>query len=37
VHYPSDVLTGALLGLFVSFLIFKILRNQLKSFTGPKA
>jgi len=37
VHYPLDVFFGALLGLFVSFLFFRIFKKKLKSFTGPKA
>jgi len=37
VHYPSDVLAGALIGICVSLLIRKVFKNQLKSFTGPKA
>jgi undecaprenyl-diphosphatase len=30
VHYPSDVLCGAVLGMIISFLIFRIFK-QLKS------
>lgn len=35
VHYPFDVLVGALIGVFVAILIRRFFKNQLKSFTGP--
>lgn len=37
VHYPFDVICGALVGLFVAISIRKLFRNQLKCFTRPKS
>lgn len=37
VHYPLDIIFGALLGLFVAFSIRRVFKNQFKTYTGPKA
>lgn len=37
VHYPMDIIFGALLGLFVAISIRRLFRNQLKCFTRPKS
>lgn len=37
VHYPSDVLAGALVGFFIARLVALFTVNQLKDFTGPKS
>jgi undecaprenyl-diphosphatase len=37
VHYPSDVIAGALLGVVIARIVSRFLLNQLKSFTGPKS
>lgn len=37
VHYPFDVVSGAVIGLFVAISIRKVFKNQLNSFTGRKS
>lgn len=37
VHYPSDVLAGALIGFLVARLVAAFLLNKFKTFTGPRS
>jgi undecaprenyl-diphosphatase len=37
VHYPSDVITGAVIGFVIAWIVSRFLLIQLKSFTRPKS
>jgi len=37
VHYPSDVLTGALIGFIVARIVSRFLLNKFKTFTRPRS